>query len=139
LPDDKWITFTEDDVDVGFTFGTAFLRGYFGWLALVEEAVEPAGFAELEDGTPVWTYRATIPVDDVNAAVKAADPDNPFAPSYEGESVAVTFRVDEQRRLRQLVVAYRVEGRARTMTATLTQYGELIEIDAPPAAETISS
>jgi hypothetical protein len=132
LPSDQWITFTETDGDVAFTFGRNPIHGELGWLALVERPVEVGDVSRLDDGTELGTYRTAIPVEDVNAAVKAADPSNTFAVTYQGESVVITFAADAHGRLRELVVEYHVDDRARTLTARVKHFGEPVEIEVPP-------
>jgi hypothetical protein len=135
LPSDKWITFDETDSDVAFTFGSNALHGQLAWLALVEHPVEVGDVSPLPDGTEVGTYRTAIPVEHVNAAVKAADPDNEYAPQYQGESVVVTFKADARGRLRELVVDYHVDDRARTLIARTKTFGAPVAAEVPPPEE----
>ncbi len=135
LPSDQWITVAETNGDVAFTFGSNALHSQLGWLALVEHPVEVGDVSRLEDGTDVGTYRTAIPVEDVNAAMKAADPDNKYALSYQGETVLITFTADARGRLHELVVEYHVDDRARTLTARLKRFGAPVTIDVPPQEE----
>jgi hypothetical protein len=67
--------------------------------------------------------------------VKKADPDNKYAPEYQGKRIIITLKVDAQRRLRELVVEHHVDDRARTLTATLKGFGQPVEIEVPPRGE----
>jgi hypothetical protein len=135
LPNDEWITFDETDGDVAFTFGSNALHSQLAWLALVEHPVEVGDVSPLPDGTEVGTYRAAIPVEDVNAAMGTADPDNKYALKYQGESIVVTFKVDAQRRLRELVVDYHVDDRARRLIARSKTFGAPVAIEVPQPEE----
>ena len=135
LPSDKWITLRETDADVAFTFGSSELRGQLGWLALVEKAVEPEGTSRLRDGTEIEAYRTAVSAADVNAAVTEADPNNEYAPKYQGKAIVIAFKVDAQHRLRELVVEYHVDDRTRRLTATLKEFGEPVQIEVPPPEE----
>jgi hypothetical protein len=135
LPNDKWIINDGADGDVAFDFSSSAFHGHLGWLSLLDDPVEPGSTSKLRDGTTVASYRAAISVEEVNAAVKATDPENEYAPEYQGDTIIIIFKADAERRLRELVVKYHVDDRARTLTATLGTFGDRLAIEIPPEKE----
>jgi hypothetical protein len=67
--------------------------------------------------------------------MRTADPDNKYALKYQGESIVVTFKVDAQRRLRELVVDYHVDDRARRLIARSKTFGAPVAIEVPQPEE----
>src|SRR4051812_17959729 len=131
LPSDEWIAIAEARGDVAFGLNANAFHGQLAWLQLVHDAVEPGRARELADGTTVTEYRAEVPTADANRAIAKAGPAAAQAPPLQGENVVVTFTIDVQRRLHQLVVRYRVEDRDHTFTATASDLGGDLGIEKP--------
>lgn len=135
LPSDKWITVPAPEGDKAFDFSFAVFYGRLGWMELVDEPVSPIR-TDTIGGVRVGVYETTVPNKDAQAAAGKSEGDEfDDAPQFQGDSVTIRFEIDDQKRLRRLIVTYKMDDRTRTFTATLDNFGQSVEIEKPPENE----
>jgi hypothetical protein len=136
-PEDKWIVMIADRSG---RFGPRSELREIGlqWLELMAEPIlatslNPSGGVaeqgELASGT------VTIPVSHINEQLPPTTDDYSSSEVLQGEEVAIEFVIDENDRLRSLVVRYQMDDRVTTSTVTFTGFGLPVEVEVPPKAD----